>query len=205
MLSSIINRYNNLLDITYILYLGHKGNEYKLEVIFKKENFPHLVGLHELNDLAQLKSNKEAIFDKIKNNKITEPEISKSIHFPKIEARISNFHHLEDIFDNLGKGRTNIYRRPPKQKYIMPGSQIEADYLLKLEIDNSSILHLFLKKDSYNKELMADTCIGVSFFPRSKTDPSYSSQLAILKPLHLTKCLVYYRNQNFKKNNNVFL
>ncbi len=96
----LLEKYND-----YLRLVGCKI-EYELEdgtiltVEYKKENFPHLIGLHKLQDIQLIqfwtdRSNKSVklkdILKSIEKEKLTDSKVNGSIFYKKIEKRYENF------------------------------------------------------------------------------------------------------------------
>lgn len=72
---------------------------YSIDIKFKTNNFPHLVGLHQYTDIDVLRKLKlkripaRSIWKQVKNKKITMKKLRKSVHFqdPLIRNRILEF------------------------------------------------------------------------------------------------------------------
>lgn len=97
-------KYNELMKYNYTYKLDG-GITFTLK--FKKEDLPHLLGLHKLIDyniFKQLADKKHVagkiykmIAEKDKANSITYDYISKSQFFNVISNRIDNFHSIKDL------------------------------------------------------------------------------------------------------------
>lgn len=137
-LDEVMSYYELLISKTYKYELLDKG---EIEVIFKTENFPHVIGLHKLVNIKDLeKLDKKLISGKkiYKELKIeiTNEMILTSPHYPKIENRFNYFHKIKElVFEKViydfdrSKVRTTI----------------PADLVLYTIQDNLYI-HLFLVK-----------------------------------------------------------
>ena len=191
MLYQAIEKYNELLSKEYHWRIGHKNNEKVIELIFTKEMFPHLIGLHYLNDLEQLKSNKQALYDKILKQQITQSDLEKSLHFKhkQIQNRISDISHLEQMLDELGKNSKLFYRRNTNGS-IHQNSKILADYVISFNIDKERIVY-FIKNDRTKEKF-----IGVSLFRMTQLDYTNPNQVIEMKALKLDK--TYFKHPNYK-------
>ena len=71
-----------------------------IEIIYKEENFAHLLGLHKLKDIQLIqfwldKNNKKIklkeVIRRIKNATFTDAQVRASVFYPKIQERYENF------------------------------------------------------------------------------------------------------------------
>lgn len=51
--------FEHLLDTTYHIVIGRKGNTVTIDIAFKAEHFHHLLGLHKLRDIEALSHKRE--------------------------------------------------------------------------------------------------------------------------------------------------
>lgn len=143
-ISKSISTYEKLINKKYIYELLN-GN--LLEVNFKKENFPHMIGFHKLIDIKVFNrlNNKtikgDIVFKMVKNKKIEVEKIINSPNYKKIEKRVNNFHKINELVFN--KVIYDFDRRKVRTK-------IQADLLL-YTIENGLYIHLFLVKNKFNK------------------------------------------------------
>lgn len=66
MLQRCFDAYDELLEIEYVITIGRRNEERKLEIKFEKEAFKHILGLHYLKDIRDLHNSSSIIFDSIK-------------------------------------------------------------------------------------------------------------------------------------------
>lgn len=143
-ISRAIEMYEVLMNKRYIYELLNGDS---LEVIFKKENFPHLIGLHKLIDISEfnrlnnkmIKGNK--VFKMVKNKDIEEEKIINSPNYEKIELRVENFHKINDLVFNRV---IYDFDRTKVRTYI------KADLVL-YKVEDGMYIHLFLVKDKFGK------------------------------------------------------
>lgn len=163
--------FKKLLDlkISYKIIAGKKGKLYTVDILFQKDHFVHLAGLHKLDDLPNIKNaTREAVFDNIISGTITDNYISKSVYYPEIKDRIAALADLENLIDN----NNIIFKFYSKFNF---GSMISADYLLCSKRAAQDI-YIFLDKD---KKMNSHFCR--SFFPKGKRDyTARQSQLSLL-------------------------
>lgn len=91
--------YQQLLDVTYKVVLGWKGQLTELSICFNPVYFHHLIGLHKLVDLRIARENRAKVFQNILNGKITYDSISQSRYFHMIQRRFISFSNLEMLLD----------------------------------------------------------------------------------------------------------
>ncbi|WP_027400214.1 PBECR4 domain-containing protein [Anaerovorax odorimutans] len=140
--------YKKLINFTICYELE---NGAKIKYIYKKENFPHLIGLHKLVDLPLIQRfndpknhiiNSKYIISKIKQSKLTEIDVKSSCYYNKIVDRYSHFNaenlmsltYTEVVidFDRSLLRNSKLY----KTKYIL------------FEKENSEYRHLCIAKDA---------------------------------------------------------
>ena len=152
--------FKNLLDVEYQILLGKKNKQLNLSIDFERLHFYHLAGLHYLKDLSDtLKGDREIVFEKILNGKITQADLESSIHYPEIKNRIKYLVYLESLMDS----NETIFKYNPALEAF---SAIRADFLLKNQVQARNIF-IFLSGDKSNGKYFCR-----SFFPQ--TDKDYS-------------------------------
>ena len=157
-LKACADAFTPLLDTEYIYKLGRKGKLVEIHLSFEKTDFHHLVGLHKLKDIEQLRSGaREDIFDRIVQGEITQEQIEKSAFYNDMSSRIAVFPYIGAFLED-----TNLYfRYDPK---INAFSAIKADFVIEGLAANTDV-YLFLDKRA------KDTChFCRTFFPREETD-----------------------------------
>lgn len=142
-LSKLAKEYEKLRDKQYI-YSLENGTSFTL--IFENKRFAHLLGLHKIIDVPQLKKladkkySANKVFKEIKSGVISDDDIFNSCYFSEIENRYHYFHKIEDlIFEKaiIDFDRTKLY------------TKIKADILLYTIVDGLYI-HLCLVRDKKN-------------------------------------------------------
>ena len=152
--------FKNLLDVEYQILLGKKNKQLNLSIDFERLHFYHLAGLHYLKDLSDtLKGDREIVFEKILNGKITQADLESSIHYPEIKDRIKYLVYIESLMDS----NETIFKYNPALETF---SAIQADFLLKNQVQARNIF-IFLSGDKSNGKYFCR-----SFFPQ--TDKDYS-------------------------------
>jgi len=149
--------FSKLLDKEYYIKAGKKGKLIEIRLFFNKENFAHLLGLHKLRDIRQLKIHSIIMFNNILTEKLTYEDIAQSIFFDEIADRLEYFPHLEQILDSE---ETMIKYNKSQCK-----SSIEAKYILYSKIDGLNV-HYFIDIDEEKQKYF-----GRTFFTR--TDAIY--------------------------------
>ena len=112
-MNSLLEKYNEYkkLENNVLNYTLENGDV--ISVIFKIENFPHLIGLHKLKDIYTVqhwidKNNKimntKKILKLIEKEKLTDSDIKKSIHYSSIEERYNSFDYnniISTVYSNV--------------------------------------------------------------------------------------------------------
>lgn len=130
--------FDNLLSKDFVLVLE---NGLSLRVVFKREQFYHLAGLHKLEDLPELAINKRmsagAIYKRIIRGELTEKHLKKSSFYFKVEQRIKQF--------ALVKSLLNAQVVIDFDDKLLSEAKLKADYLLFKRLDSGAYLHLALR------------------------------------------------------------
>lgn len=150
--------FNSLLNVEYEFVIARKGVKNKLRIVFHKNHFYHLAGLHYLIDIQSLRGDREKIFDRILNQEIKDTDIKKSKFYQKIQLRIEKLAKLENFFDD---GNT-VFRYNSKANIF---SLINSEYLVE---NNSSDIKQFAFIDKNPDGFY----FCRSFFPQEKYDYS---------------------------------
>ena len=94
-------------------------NGQKIEVVYKEENFAHLLGLHKLKDIQLIqfwldKKNKtvklKEVLRRIKNSTFTDAQVKSSVFYPVIQDRYESFSY-ENL--QIQNGRLRLLILPP--------------------------------------------------------------------------------------------
>lgn len=131
-MNALLEKYND-----YLRLVGCKA-EYELEngtilkVEYKKENFPHLIGLHKLKDIQLIqfwndRSNRTVklrdILKSIEKEKLTDSKVKASVFYKDIEQRYESF-----SYDNLTT--LNYTDAIINFNSVSIKSKLKSDYLL---------------------------------------------------------------------------
>ena len=152
--------YTNLLDIEYHIILGKKNRNISLSILFTKNHFFHLAGLHYLTDRTTiLFGDRALLFYKILNGIITKKQIESSLFYSEIKDRIEYLSFLESIMDS----NDTVFKYNPQ---IQAFSFIQADFLLKNQVQSRNVF-VFLSQDAASGKYFCR-----SFFPQIDKDYS---------------------------------
>lgn len=80
--------FEHLLDTTYHIVIGRKGNTVTIDIAFKAEHFHHLLGLHKLRDIEALSHKREKVFDDILAGRISFSDIKKAAPLEKSKGEL---------------------------------------------------------------------------------------------------------------------
>lgn len=149
--------FEHLLDTTYHIVIGRKGNTVTIDIAFKAEHFHHLLGLHKLRDIEALSHKREKVFDDILAGRISFSDIEKSCSFGEIKGRVDPLTNMENILDD----NRLIFRYNNKANSF---SLIHAEYLLSTDY-NQDIVYIFLDKIGNGDQFFCR-----SFFPKTGKD-----------------------------------
>lgn len=155
---------------------------------FHKGHFPHLLGLHKLTDITQLKtSHKSNIYSQIKKGAITYNSIEASAFMSNIINRIDNFYDIDLLlFDKV------IINFDPK-KTPAGKSCLKSDIIFT-KSQNNGFIHLCLAPDAKSPLYYPETFIFES------TDFYMKNQ----NVLNIINCeVIPLKHKLKKKTNNV--
>lgn len=140
----------NLDGHKFHLVAGKNKRLLDLQIIFGKEHFKHLIGIHKLTDLPYARMDSDMLLHRILNGEIGYSDFAKSEHFYKMAKRIENFDKIKDtLFSSKLMVKSN------HRNFRM----IEADVMLSKKDETNANLHLFLKKDNLNRIVVPVTFI----------------------------------------------
>lgn len=192
------NFYSQLLNKNYSLILGFKGKEQAITIIFRKNDFKHLIGLQYLKDLQQLKTQAIVLYNKIQKQEITIDELEKSTEYEKhVKSRLDDFSHIfPQLILQLSEGILDIYRC--SSLTVQQHSKIKADYMLVFKY-NHNRFYLFLLEDELNHGFF----YPISFF---REEQSYTKNNHYIQHMTTLKCIEYsakntFIHKNYKKRN----
>ena len=147
-MDELLRKYNEYMRLENCRAEYLLANSKSIEVIYKEENFAHLLGLHKLKDIQliqfwQDKNNKKVklkdVIRRIKNSTFTDAMIKSSVFYPDIKDRYESFSY--DNLTTLTYTDAIIDFDPTIIK-----SKIKSDYLL-LEEKNQTYIHLGIALD----------------------------------------------------------
>lgn len=133
-----VDTFTSLLDTEYHLVLGRKGVSVTLNISFHKKDCFHLMGLQYLTDRPELSRDRGKIFDEIRERKIIKEQVESSDLYEKIAERVNMLPLLEQLFDS----NETVFKYNQKASSF---SMIQADYLMKNNMENKNIFIFFVK------------------------------------------------------------
>ena len=149
-------KWSNLLDVTYSICIGHKGQNKILQLVFREDDFDHLSGMQYVKDVDfKLHRNEyrgRKLLQAVFSNKIDPTLIEKSAEWPRISCRLNGIQNIREFLNSDFK----IYEFSARKLPFF--SKISASYVLY----NSELkegLFLFLDKDAshyYCKSIFMD-------------------------------------------------
>ena len=131
-MNALLEKYNDYLRLVGCMTEYELVNGTILTVKYKKENFPHLLGLHKLKDIQLIqfwndRTNKSVklkdVIKSIEKEKLTDSKIKASVFYPDIKERYENF-----SYDNLTT--LNYTDAIINFNASLMKSKIKSDYLL---------------------------------------------------------------------------
>lgn len=155
------NMYSKLLDIEYKFILGRKNKLKEINVVFTEFEFIHLIGLHYLKDITDLRYFKmNELYKRLLSKEITYDTIKDSDYFDLITDRFEKFIIFETLLDESKEIYLYDYK---KLKY----TKIKAEYLIQCFTDDGEY-YIFL--DKYNSGKNKGKYFCKTFFKRNKFD-----------------------------------
>lgn len=170
--------YNKLINIKFKFYLS---NNDEVELVFKKENVPHLIGLQYMTDIDPLfrefnnKKNKS-----ITANNILDKVIEKDIRYQCIKSQLDEnliFRIEEFTYNNIIKliKKSSTFRIVRNEKKIT-----EKSKYVFIEKFSDRYIHLYLGLDSSKKH----------YYPLSFCSENEKESSIQKKPLYISKTIV---------------
>ena len=162
--AACIKKYFELSGRTIVYHLA--GNE-TVQLRLPKDRLYHLLGLRYLADIRLFEAPRSKLLalKKVLRGEVTQQQIERSHFYIEFtEDRITYFDHFNRFFEE-GQCDELVLFNPKAVSRTANGSQIEADYMLYLILEENHYLHLFLKvnlEDGY-----AYPC---SYFHRAAND-----------------------------------
>ncbi len=156
-LSTALALYESLLGKDFYITIAKNEDRRTLHLVFKKANFPHLLGITKLNDLTKIVGARTStLYNKIKRGEITYDYLSASALFTYCDVgrRIAEFPKISQLIQGLQERKVIIKFNPRRA-----GTMIEADFLIYVE-EKPRIICLFIVED-YGSEGMY---VPMSFF-----------------------------------------
>ncbi len=187
-MNDLLQKYNDYLRLKGCKAEYELSDGTKLEVLYKEENFAHLLGLHKLKDIQLIQfwldtSNKtvklQTVIKRIKNETFTDEMVKNSYFYPLIKSRYENFSY--DNLTTLNYTDAVINFNP-----MLINSKIKSDYILFEERPKNEYNHMGIALDTKSGTRYIET-----FFHQS-TDMYISGQEVV----KVKKFTLYDANNN---------
>lgn len=155
----LLAKYNDFLRLDGCTIEYKLTNGFIIKATYRKENFPHLIGLHKLRDIQivqlwQSRSVKSVklydVLRYIKNERITDSNIQASVFYSEIKERYENF-----TYDNLTT--LNYTDAIVDFDPTIINSKIKSDYILFEERPTTQYNHMGIALDSQNGRRYIET------------------------------------------------
>lgn len=134
MLKQCMKSCKKLVNYTFVLTLGYKGELTIKQIKFNCYSLPHLLGVHKLNDLNN--KTRRKIKKEINNLKLSDKNIQiieNSNFYSQISDRLEILTRMMDIFNNK-----NIKVHFRSNRHTGTRTKINWDYLINFELDNQN-------------------------------------------------------------------
>ncbi|MER0123181.1 PBECR4 domain-containing protein [Streptococcus sp. ZJ93] len=152
-----------LLNKKITIKLGRKGQKTILDILFSKDHFFHLAGLHKLSDIHFEHKKSSMVFDDILDNKI-EFGLLESSSFYETEGIQSRLEILSNLYRGFSQPKLVVRKA---KNFPIKGSRIKWSYLVEFYADDIRLGEFFI--DEYRNG-NSNEFIGVSIFEKSKKD-----------------------------------
>lgn len=148
-MDDLLKKYNDYMRLVNCKAEYKLSNGQTIEVIYKEENFAHLLGLHKLKDIQLIqfwldKNNKsiklKEVIRRIKNTTFTDEMVKASVFYQDIQDRYESFSY--ENLTTMTYTDAVINFNPSIIK-----SKIKSDYLLFEEKRNGEFNHLGIALD----------------------------------------------------------
>ena len=162
-----------LVNWTFILTLGYKGNLTTKQIHFNSYSLPHLFGIHKLNDLnnkSRRKITREINRLELSNESIQ--TIKNSNFYSRISDRLEILTRIYDIFNNK-----NIKVHFHSNKYTGARTKIDWDYLINFELDNRNGYIFFICDENTKDDLICNSL----FFNKTTKYEAGQKRYVVLK------------------------
>lgn len=175
-MNNLLKKYNDYMRLENCKAEYRLSNGKNIEVLYKEENFAHLLGLHKLKDIQLIqfwldKNNKTVklkdVIRRIKNSTFTDEMVKASVFYPKIQDRYESFSYENLTTLTYTDAVINFNSQIIKSK-------IKSDYLLFEEKGNNEFNHLRIAMDFKTGKRYIET-----FFHQS--DDMYISDQNVVK------------------------
>ena len=141
----------NFENKRFHLRAAKKGVLLEFDILFTDNHFKHLLGLHKLTDIAQVKPTSAILYQRILNKELSHSDIEFSLNYLLIEDRLKYFKELKSV----------LYSKQLMIKSLHGEfNTILADFMLTQQNTNYGYTHLFLKEEDKG------FTIPVTFFTR---------------------------------------
>lgn len=164
-----------LCETQYTLVLGRRKNLHTINLSFRKEDFPHVIGINYASDVDLGFRKNEYFGGKliglVKRGKISENQLLKSRNWKRIKGRLLAAINIQSIIE----GNFLIAEFHPERLNVL--SKIEAQYVIRNNNGNN-IFFIFLDSETGR------------FYCRSAfqyEEIDYFANQPTLKPLKITK------------------
>ncbi len=141
----------NFENKRFHLRAGKSGVLLEFDILFTNAHFKHLLGLHKLKDIAQVKTMSAILYQRILNKELSYADISFSLEFYSIKDRLTYFKELKSVL---------FSKRLMIKSLHGEFNTIRANYMLTQQDAPYGYAHLFLKEEGEG------FTIPVTFFTR---------------------------------------
>ena len=141
----------NLENKRFHLKAGKSGILLEFDILFTNDHFKHLLGLHKLTDIAQVRVPSSILYQRILNKEISQSEMKASLSYFFIEDRLKYFKELKAVLFSK-----NLMIKSLHGEF----NTIIADFMLTRKENSYGYAHLFLKEQEKG------FTIPVTFFTR---------------------------------------
>lgn len=158
-MDNLRKKYNDYMRLNGCKIIYELENGDSIEIVYKEENFAHLIGLHKLRDIQiiqfwQDRTNKTVkladVMKQIKREKLTDSIVRASHFFPLIKERYENFSY--DMLTTLNYTDAIVNFNP-----MIIHSKMKSDYILFEERPNHEFNHMGIAIDGNSGKRYIET------------------------------------------------
>lgn len=138
--------FDKLLTTEYVFILGRKGQSETIVLNFDTSDFYHIVGLQYLEDLPQLQSARDLVYQRLKNGTTLLDAVRNSPHYNKIvQERMTPFLKIVSMLES----DSLVFRFNRREARHVAISRLRFDYMFEAtDPASGKTVFIFLRRRS---------------------------------------------------------